>query len=197
MPIIGSENDGTGSEYQGGNRAFRVKFYGQGFIFEEDPKVSSKGELLIKVSDKVTLNDANAWLREQIIPVRTTNNTYFHAIIEGNATSATRINFNDLREINGGRLATYLILNGDVTLNLPVLEVAQRLFDVIILNGHELSIEIPHIESITSITNWLRSSNDDNISNDGNIKLVTLSPNAEGITIKEGTGTPTPPYGNN
>lgn len=157
MPIIGSESDGTGSEYQGGNRAFRVMFYGQGFIFEEDPKVSSKGELLIKVSDKVTLNGANAWLREQIIPVRTTNNTYFHAIIEGNASSTTRINFNDLREIKGDRLATYLILNGDVILNLPVLEVAEnRLFDVIILNGHSLKIEIPNIESITSITNWLR-----------------------------------------
>lgn len=179
MRISQSVNDDSGSEYPDGGGAepagrYALHVYGEYEKFDTPTVVSDKISLSGILTTDITtgITNMNQWLREQVHPLRKTNGKKFSSLTLGSSSGTTKVNFNDLRELDSDYLATTCILRGNVFLYLPVLEFAKgTLFNTLNLNGHTLTIEYPKIEQMTAITNTLN----------GSESSISLSPNNTSI----------------
>lgn len=97
-------------------------------------------------------DDINATLREYITPLRKTNGYQIISSTIGANGTTTCVNFNDLREISTNPLFDNCIINGDVVMRFPVLEVAPAIFNTLTINGN-LYISFPNHEDITEVAN--------------------------------------------
>lgn len=93
-----------------------------------------------------TITNMNAWLREQVNPLRETYLS-FNDVILGSANETTHVYFNDLRTVGCPQLFSTATISGTVVIHLPVLETIgnNTLFNNLTLNG-DLYVEVPHYD---------------------------------------------------
>lgn len=182
MRITQSVDDDSGSEYPDGRTGenlagrYALHVYGEYEKFDTPTVVSDKislsGILTTDITTEIT--DMNQWLREQVHPLRKTNGKKFSTLSLGSSSGITKVNFNDLRELDSDYLAETCDLQGDVILYLPVLEVGNgTLFNTLNLNDHTLTIEYSKIERLTAFTNTLN----------GSPNSINLTPNTTTTSI--------------
>lgn len=116
---------------------------------DSDSTIDLTGNLCENIDSS---DDINATLREYVTPLRKTNGYQIISSTIGTDGAITRVNLNDLREISTNPLFDSCIINGDVVMKFPVLEVAPAIFNSLTVNGN-LYIELPNAEAITKITN--------------------------------------------
>lgn len=166
---------GTGSEMTNTSHIPHIHFFAPELTFKSNLVDTSAGVGdYINVHGQMTavpattITNMNAWLREQVNPLRETH-LPFNDVVLGSANETTHVYFNDLRTVGCPQLFSTATISGTVVIHLPVLETIgdNTIFGSLTLNG-DLYVEVPHYD----YSEIYVADNNDLTNNGGNIYIT-------------------------